>query len=477
MDIDDVNNADDDDNNNFDHIPAKSTFTCLADVDLLRAALGISGTKFSVIVIREEYKFLRELLEEGDKPFIVTGQPGTGGTVFLLYLLIYRLQLALPTAVQFLPNVYIVFRVDGMSVCPTNDEIDFDHRSMLPPGCWCLSDGNAKVMDPCMPFQRNDLRTFLITSAGLNEYNKWRMQAAADTVITALPRAVEVAAIAKMAQCEPRDAVSIMRKWGPCTRTVLTILRRPHEENNLRRYAIDAVIDIYNDPSRVSLRDIGQLPSGEGSTLLFVHPIRCKDKPAYGDSRFIIPTTHLSEIFDAKCQGLSTQSRMKLQELFSMYAMTRSPAGWLHEKSMHLQMMATGSKRYEIFNDNVKYHMNSAGVVPVGTASGFRDAAHKTSPSFYWFPSVVDWPGIDGVLVNGNDIYALQASIADTHRCPHEGLEKVWQTIGVDYATDLGTRLPDVALGRRLHIKVSARTMLSAARWRMQSSKCRQART
>ncbi|KIL58556.1 hypothetical protein M378DRAFT_170456 [Amanita muscaria Koide BX008] len=99
------------------------------------------------------------------------------------------------------------------------------------------------------------------------------------------------------------------------------------------------------------------------------------------------------------------------------------------------------------------------------------------SPSFYWFPSVVDWPGIDGVLVNGNDIYALQATIADTHRGPRDGLKKVWQTIGADVArlftwhfvvvtdnkdladkhtTDFGTRLDDVALGRRPHVKVLA---------------------
>jgi hypothetical protein len=51
-------------------------------------------------------------------------------------------------------------------------------------------------------------------------------------------------------------------------------------------------------------------------------------------------------------------------------------------------------------------------------------------PTFYWFPSVVNFPGIDGILVNGNNIYALQATIADTHRRPDAGLKKAWEAIG-----------------------------------------------
>ena len=29
-----------------------------------------------------------------------------------------------------------------------------DHMMMLPDGCWCLSDGNARVMYPCDAFDR-----------------------------------------------------------------------------------------------------------------------------------------------------------------------------------------------------------------------------------------------------------------------------------------------------------------------------------
>src|SRR6266508_3800744 len=100
---------------------------------------------------------------------------------------------------------------------------------------------------------------------------------------------------------------------------------------------------------------------------------------------------------------------------------------------MHLEM-CIGSKRYEVFNTSAKSHMHSASLAPGGTASTLRAAAHNRPSPFYWFPSIVNYPGIDGVLVNGNNIFALQATIADTHDEPRDGLKKVWQTIGAAVA-------------------------------------------
>ena len=166
------------------------------------------------------------------------------------------------------------------------------------------------------------------------------------------------------------------------TRTVLTILADPDKEKGLRRYADRAAIDICNDPPRVPLHDIERLPSGQGSTLLFIRPIRSKDNSDYGNSMFIIPTIRLSEIFDSRCQGLSVQSRLRLHEVFSMRPATKGVAGWLH---MHLQMMGTPvSQRHEIFNSSTKSHMNSAAMVLVGTISALRAAVRDRLLAIYW---------------------------------------------------------------------------------------------
>ena len=90
----------------------------------------------------------------------------------------------------------------------------------------------------------------------------------------------------------------------------------------------------------------------------------------------------------------------------------------------------TDGKCYEIFNGDKKSNIVSAPPGLVGTASALRDAVCNGFPSFYWFPSVVNFPGIDGILVNGKNIYALQATIADTHRMPDAELKKAWEAIG-----------------------------------------------
>jgi len=46
------------------------------------------------------------------------------------------------------------------------------------------------------------------------------------------------------------------------------------------------------------------------------------------------------------------------------------------------------------------------------------------------FPLFVNFPGIDGVLGNGQNIYALQVIITDTHRRADARLKKAWEAIG-----------------------------------------------
>ena len=74
MEIDNANLAETEDQ----PIPERSTFTCLRNVDLLQTAFRVPDPSMSFIVLHEEYRFLRELLENSDRTFVVTGQPGTG---------------------------------------------------------------------------------------------------------------------------------------------------------------------------------------------------------------------------------------------------------------------------------------------------------------------------------------------------------------------------------------------------------------
>jgi hypothetical protein len=60
-----------------------------------------------------------------------------------------------------------------------------------------------------------------------------------------------------------------------------------------------------------------------------------------------------------------------------------------------------------------------------GTITSLAGAEPYTS--FYWKPSVANYPGVDGVLGDtGGNIYAVQATIAGDHTSPVQGLKKLW---------------------------------------------------
>ena len=77
----------------------------------------------------------------------------------------------------------------------------------------------------------------------------------------------------EMNEWKGSDAIAIMKKWGPCICTILLILAEPAREKSFERFAAQAAVDIYDDPSHVVSRELGKLPTGKGSTLLFIRPI------------------------------------------------------------------------------------------------------------------------------------------------------------------------------------------------------------
>ena len=92
-----------------------------------------------------------------------------------------------------------------------------------------------------------------------------------------------------------QDAISVTRNGA----------RALVREKDFRRYAVQASTDIYDDSSKVLSYDLGKIPSGQDSTVLFISPVRSKNDPDYGDSEFIIPATYLLEIFDRVSQERS----------------------------------------------------------------------------------------------------------------------------------------------------------------------------
>lgn len=128
------------------------------------------------------------------------------------------------------------------------------------------------------------------------------------------------------------------------------------------------------------------------------------------------------------------------------------------KKNMHARM-CSGEHPLHICSSSRDADMQPSSVLLPGTGASIRRQKPSDASSFYWIPSVMNFPGIDGVLSVGRDIFTLQVSIAEDHRSPIEGIRRTWAAFS-----------PDVRENCKWHIVVVADTQNTANKLRNQFS-------
>jgi hypothetical protein len=90
---------------------------------------------------------------------------------------------------------------------------------------------------------------------------------------------------------------------------------------------------------------------------------------------------------------------------------------------MH-ERLGMGGADLSIFQGGSEKHMRPSTCLLPGTLAGLKEAG--ANDSFYWIPSVANFPGIDSVLGDTDShIYTIQATIASTHASPEQGMKGV----------------------------------------------------
>lgn len=112
-----------------------------------------------------------------------------GKTVFLLQLLLYRLEHKLPTAIHLFGSYLVVFNDEGATVRGAGDIIE------LASDYWALSDANDSIEKPCEAFRRSAARIIQASSPRPDRWNEWTKQRTARIIVTDVPRPLEIGAI------------------------------------------------------------------------------------------------------------------------------------------------------------------------------------------------------------------------------------------------------------------------------------------
>lgn len=212
--------------------------------------------------------------------------------------------------------------------------------------------------------------------------------------------------------------------------------------------------------------DTRWLQNSESSSVLFIRPYRAPSRASTDPhapmnssiSQLLIPTKFLTTIFEEFCGQLSKKACLDLFDAFSSHSYTRSSAGWLHERNMHAHM-CSGENPLRICSSSREADIQPSSVLLPGTGASLRCQKPSDASSFYWIPSVMNFPGIDGVLGVGKNIFTLQASIAEDYRSPIEGIRRTWAAFS-----------PDVQTNCTWHVVVVADTQNTANNLRNQIS-------
>ncbi|KAF9017595.1 hypothetical protein BDZ89DRAFT_960923 [Hymenopellis radicata] len=378
-----------------------------------------------ILVVREQYDVVRKMLERTDRQaFVVTGHPGIGKTTFLLYLLLYRFERKLSTAVQLSNDHYFIFDEHGARA----RQLTYNDPRLQK--CWALANSNNSLTQPCRVFSSRAQRVIQITPPTPERWKEWAKQCRAAIIVMDLPKVMEIGAVLKELRLDVAVTLSLVGRWGPSIRTVITIVEDPGLVPQYHAAAKGAGRDLAMMPSSALVASgVGRLPTSHTSNILFIRPEGGSTGSLTPSVKRTIPTKFLSEFLDGPSTLLTSESSLDLfmwLSSHSLLTLTRTCAGWRHEMDMHRHMCTEGNvvHLYGIGKQDQMDLMSPSRVLS-GTESSLKCA--PAAQGFYWMPSVVDFPGIDGILgdING-DVFALQATTVADHVDPHEGLKRAW---------------------------------------------------
>lgn len=370
-----------------------------------------------------------------------------GKNTFLIWLLLHRLQQKLPTAIQFQLGTFLYFDENG----PRELSADSSCRSLLR-NCWALSAESEDIARPCFAFSLSEAVNIHVAPAWSDRWRSWKKHHYADIIFMDIPRTREVAALVYVIpllfshtgipihrplalrqelELDVALAVSLVHKWGPCTQTIVDLLLSPFKIDRREVLVSNTARDICLSPS-TTLCGGDKFPTASALSLFFIRPLREPEQQwAFSTHALLIPTLYLNVIFQKiRAQVLNSNSRV-ISEAFQRLTWQRwkrTINSRLHEARTHVYMSSTAPS-LALFNEQ---HQRRSEITPTtmllpGTLTALKHVEDYST--FYWFPSVDDFGGIDGVLKNDTNIYLLQAAVAGEDRDPVSGIRRVWEEI------------------------------------------------
>jgi len=169
--------------------------------------------------------------------------------------------------------------------------------------------------------------------------------------------------------------------------------------------------------------DLGSLDYGSGhSSKIFA--IRPTENPQI--TYLTIPTKFLVTTLGMALSRKAAAQRHEAFVLLDNHPSLCSAAGWIFEHAAHITL--SNPKRSPL----PTYISNKKGptIPPASEMISGSELRNIQRPfNFYWRPREPNFPGVDALIRQGNEIWVLQYTISKRHRSATEGLAQVYRLI------------------------------------------------
>ncbi|KAF8521600.1 hypothetical protein BU17DRAFT_64826 [Hysterangium stoloniferum] len=381
-------------------------------VDLTLIDIPLNPRPANILLIREEYKLaydtiLTDTLKEGQRrfAFLVTGQPGIGKTLFLLYLLE-------PVALQIDAKEFVLFSEDGVSRHSGGAWSADD----IPKGAWVLSDSSDELqLGPCVAFQSPRVHVIHTSSPSSRRRKGWVKRLSAGIYIMDIWSLEELRTLFIVSGLDVKGGVALSEKYGPNPRVIIDLLTEPTEE------------------------------------VTYLHSIRAWQSDI----------AKACSVYPDAVSGQTAAQQHNFFSLLSRHPSLRSAAGWLFKGYAHARFSGPNRASLQgyLSGDPNPHPFPTPGRTISGTT-----ALQTIQPpfNFYWRPREPNFSGVDALIRSGNVVWALQFAISASHSSATEGLNEVSKIM--NHKSDVAWRLVIVGPKRREAESARDRQVLTG-RW------------
>ncbi|KAF8441611.1 hypothetical protein L210DRAFT_3537693 [Boletus edulis BED1] len=363
------------------------------------------------MLVRDEYRTALQTLETDalyEEGAYVTGQPGIGKSLFLVYLLVELLGRCQKVAVHC-PDMggYAIF-TDTVAFYPLTNTLPLRSGDRI----WALSDsrGSHKTVPHC--FYSNLRYTLPIQTTSLRKerWHDWSKEAGAECYIMDIWTEQEIANLALLLELNGGRMVSLHKRWGGSIRLLLSYLEKSDQQIEMG-YTLDAALPIKECWSIMTSIAGKDLPEDAPSQFFFCRPfdfaMPCIERSF---TCAVVPTPTICHFLAEALQKLNCSTRSKLFHTLSQYRETRQAARYIFETWFHCFFSAGNSiDCHWLQCQSTVSPLRGTTTLIAARSNELRAVANLP---YYWV-APPKFPGIDSALIRQDAIFALTTRSKD----------------------------------------------------------------